>query len=301
MRFGRRLLLLSRAVRAPFLLATVIPVTLGAAVAMAETHRLSPSLLLLSLVGCVALHAGANAANDYYDWLSGADTAHDPWKYSGGSQVLQSGSLTPRQVRRIYHSLYMVALLVGIYIAWQVGLTALLIGLVGLALGHWYTAPPMAFSYHGLGEVVTGLTFGPLVVSGSYFVQAGRLGWRPVLVSLPVGLLITAVLYINEFPDLRRDAWAGKSNWVVLTDAKWIWIYQVLISSAVLLALVTLVQVGPWFILIGLPLTCLAVKPLLHSRLWSPECIAPLQSGTLRLHTVAGLSLAFAYFIAGLR
>lgn len=286
--------------RAPFLVASAIPVLLGAAVAMAVSHQFSLSLLLESLAGCVALHAGANVVNDYYDWRSGADALHQPWHYNGGSQLLQSGQTTPQAVRRLYLTLYSIALLLGCHIAWRVGLPALLIGLAGLILGHWYTAPPVAFSYRGLGELVTGITFGPLVVSGSYFVQAGRLDWLPVLVSVPVGLLITAVLYINEFPDYLQDKAAGKRTWVVRTDGEQIWVYRWLVGSALLMALCLLSWQGKWFLLAALPLGWLAVRPLLIAHRRCSETLIPLQRGTLKLHAFTGLGLTLAYFIVGL-
>jgi 1,4-dihydroxy-2-naphthoate octaprenyltransferase len=288
-----------RAVRAPFLLATLIPVMLGAAVASAETHRLNISLFLFSVLGCLALHAGANVANDYFDWQSGADTSHDPWPYNGGSQLLQSGQLTARQAQQLYRSLYAVALLTGTYVAYRVGPPALIIGLLGLALGHWYTAPPVAFSYHGLGELATGLAFGPLAVTGSYFVQAGRLAWQPVLVSLPIGLLITAVLYINEFPDFQHDAKAGKRNWVVQSGGRFVWIYYLLVIAAVLLTILSLSQISFWFAVSGIPLACSALVSLLRKVDTSVEKLLPLQSGTLRLHTLTGLLLTLVYFWSG--
>lgn len=295
-----RLRLLAQAVRAPFLPVTAIPVLLGAAVATAETRHLLSGRLFLTLLGCLALHAGANAANDYYDWLSGADVRHQPWRYSGGSQVLQLGRMRPGWLRRLYRSLYLLALVVGCYLAWLAGPTALLIGLSGLALGHWYTAPPIAFSYRGWGEVVTGLTFGPLVVLGSYFVQTGRLSWAPLLVSLPVGLLITAVLYVNEFPDYRLDVQAGKRNWVVLTRGQAAWVYHLLVCSAAGLTLLMLLRLRPWLALAGIPLIWLAIRPLHDNPTLSPERLLPVQSGTRRLHALTGLTLTLVYFLSGL-
>lgn len=297
----RRLSLLAKAVRAPFLLASAIPVLLGAAVALANTGRFNLGLLLESLLGCVALQAGANVANDYYDWLSGADALCHPSPYNGGSQVLPSGQVTADQERRLYLILYASALLIGCHIAWQVGPTVLLIGFTGLMLGHCYTAPPVAFSYRGLGELVTGITFGPLIVSGSYLVQTGSLHWLPVLVSVPVGLLITAVLYINEFPDYLSDQAVGKLTWVVRTHAQQIWVYQWLVGGATLTALGLLAQQNPWFILAAIPLSWLAGRPLLATRRLTAAKMLPLQRGTLELHTFTGLGLTLAYLISGLR
>jgi 1,4-dihydroxy-2-naphthoate octaprenyltransferase len=281
------------------LFASVVPVLLGTAVATFDGHSLHLGLLLQSLIGCLTLHAGANVANDYYDWLSGADGAHQPWHLSGGSQLLQGNQLTPRQVRLLYRLLYLLALSFGIYISLQVGMTALCIGLVGLLLGYFYTAPPVAFSYRGLGELVTGITFGPLAVTGAYFVQSGSLEWFPLLVSLPVGLLITAVLYINEFPDYLQDKAAGKNTWVVLTCGRSMWIYQLMVSAALLATLGLLLYAGWWLFLLSLPFAWLAWRPLRSCHQLSPEALFPLQRHTLKLHAVTCVALALLFFLVG--
>lgn len=291
--------LLLRSIRAPFLVASCIPVLLGAAVALHQTGQLSPWLLVISVLGCCALHAGANVANDYFDWLSGADTAHPPRKYSGGSQVLQSGLLMPHHFSRLYRFLYLFASLLGLYISWLRGPVVLIIGLLGLSFGHWYTAPPVAFSYHGLGELVTGLTFGPLAVLGSYYVQTSTISWQPVAVALPVGLLITAVLYINEFPDRAEDASAGKNNLVVKTDGRCFSMYEILVSMALISTLLILVQLNLWFVVGIVPLIALAAQSIMHGRrlFIMPERLAPVQSGTLKLHAATGLLLTVAYVL----
>ncbi len=288
--------LLVRAVRAPFLVASVVPVLLGAAVATANGHPLHLGLLVRSLIGCLALHAGANVANDYYDWQSGVDAAHQPWHYNGGSQLLQANLFTPWQARLLYRSLYGVALALGIQISFQVGVIALWIGLTGLVLGHCYTAPPAALSYRGWGELVTGIAFGPLAVTGAYFVQARSLSWLPVLVSLPVGLLITAVLYINEFPDYLQDKAAGKRTWVVLTCGRSLWIYQGLVLAALLLALLILLWAGWRLFLLSLPFAWLAWHPLRQCEQLSSDALNPLQRHTLKLHACTCLILTLTFF-----
>ncbi len=288
-----------RAIRAPFLLASFIPVLLGSAVALQQTGRLNPWMLIISALGCCALHAGANVANDYYDWLSGADPVHPPRQYSGGSQLLQAGLLLPADLQRLYRLLYLTALVIGIYISFLKGPVALFIGLLGLAFGHWYTAPPVAFSYNGLGEVVTGVTFGPLAVLGSYYVQTGSVDWTPAIVAFPVGLLITAVLYINEFPDRAEDAMAGKDTLVVRTEGKLFGMYETLIVMALLSTLLILLQLNPWFVVAVLPLALLSLHSIVQGRrlFIMPERLVPVQSGTLKLHAATGLLLTMAYVI----
>ncbi len=292
-----KLLLFWQAIRGPFLLASGIPVLLGTTIAYAQQGQVRWGLFVLALLGCMLLHAGANVANNYYDWLLGADGLKPSEMLSGGTLLVHSGQLQPEKLRALYRGLYLAAFACGVVVAQYVGYVALLIGLLGLVLGHGYTAPPARFSYRGWGELVTGITFGPLAVLGSYYAQTARFDWQPLLASLPLGLLITAVLYINEFPDQHTDEAAGKLNWVVLTKGQAIGIYQALIVVAILAALPLLFAASPWVLGLYLVLTALGLQTAWQGKQFflCPERLLLVQAKTIVFYALTGLFLCVVY------
>ncbi len=292
-----RIKLLWQAVRGPFLVASGIPVLLGTAIAYGQRGEVGLLRFVLALCGCLLLHAGANAANNYYDWLLGADGLKPAGSLSGGSSLLATGQLTPRGLRRLYRFLYFLAFLCGLTISFQVGLLALFIGMLGLLLGHGYTAPPASFSYRGWGEVVTGITFGPLTVLGAYYTQMARLDWQPLLASIPIGLLITAVLYINEFPDHHTDRLAGKRNWVVSTGGKAIGIYQALIILALLASMPLLFSASPWILVPYTAITLFGLQMAWQGRhaLLCKDLLLRVQAKTIVIYSLTGLLLCAIY------
>lgn len=223
-----------RAMRAPFFTASFIPVSLGAAVAWYEGHPFSPLLYLVCLLGIVACHGGTNMANDYYDHLT-----RDDWvnqfrsPFNGGAGLIQEGILTPGTVLRAAAAMYAVALACGAYLAWRCGWAVAAMAAVGFVSAFFYTAGPLRLSYVGWGELLVGLNFGPLVVLGSHYVQSGRLSPLALVAALPVGFLIAAVLYINQFPDIAADAEVGKRNWVVrLGTARALPVYYAMLGAS---------------------------------------------------------------------
>ncbi|MCL6449875.1 MAG: 1,4-dihydroxy-2-naphthoate octaprenyltransferase [Acetobacteraceae bacterium] len=287
----------TRAVRAPFFTASVVPVLLGAAVAWYQGWSLSWGCLALTLVGAVAAHAGANLANDFHDHVGGTDWINryrSP--FNGGAGLIQEGRLSPRTVALAAGAAYLVGALAGLALTWLRGWPVLALMLAGAALGVCYTAPPLRLSYRGVGELAVGLAFGPLLVLGSYYVQAGRFSWTPVLASLPVGFLITAVLYINQFPDVEPDRGTGKDNWVVrLGTARAFWGYCVLVAVPYLAILGTVLSrtlpVPALLGLLSLPLAARAVAVARRHHA-DPSLIVPSCALTVNTHLATGVLLA---------
>ncbi len=201
-----------RTTRLPFLSATIIPVVLGIAIA-ARQGSFDLLTALLTVVGAACVQLGLNVANDVFDTAQGADDANvTPTQYSGGSRVIQYGLVSFRQMAGIATVFYVLAGVVGLALLAIRGSTELLvIGVVGFVVSLGYTAPPLKFVYRGLGEIAVAIGFGPLMLLGAYVVQTrGALSWEPFVASLPVALLVALILYVNEIPDRRGDARAGK-------------------------------------------------------------------------------------------
>ena len=129
--------------------------------------------------------------------------------------MIQQGLFTPKQTRRYALVLLTAGSVAGLALVYVAGLPLLWIGAAGVLSGYLYSSPPLAFNYRGWGELLVGLNFGILAVAGSYYVQTGTHSLAALVVSLPLALLVTAILLINEFPDHTYDAQAGKTTLVV--------------------------------------------------------------------------------------
>jgi 1,4-dihydroxy-2-naphthoate octaprenyltransferase len=206
-----------RALRAPFLTASGLPVLLGAFAAYSETGRWSAIRFLLTLAGVLCVHLGVNLANDYFDEVTGCDRANqDPTPFSGGSRVIQEGLIPSRTILAVSILFLAAGLVQGLILNSMIpGNLVLLLGLAGITLGILYTAVPVKLSYRGVGELTVFAAFGPLEVAGSYLCQAGRIDPRVFAVSIPAGLLVLAILLVNEVLDIAGDRRAGKRTLVV--------------------------------------------------------------------------------------
>jgi 1,4-dihydroxy-2-naphthoate octaprenyltransferase len=200
-----------RTTRLPFLSATAVPVLLGIAVA-ASHGAFSWWTALLTVVGASFAHLAINVTNDVFDTLSGADDANTtPTQFSGGSRVAIYDLVTVRGLARLAAALFGAAAAIGLVLVAVTGSMLLLwIGIAGIVVGVAYTAPPLKLVYRGLGEFAVAIGFGPIMLLGAYVVQTGELASEPVLLSLVPGILISLILFVNEIPDRRSDAAAGK-------------------------------------------------------------------------------------------
>jgi 1,4-dihydroxy-2-naphthoate octaprenyltransferase len=207
--------LFPRSSRLPFLIGSVIPVGLGTALAFVERGLFAPGRFTLTVLGMAGAHLAVNFFNDYFDFRYGVDTAHPPRPFSGGSQVIQEGLETPAEVLAQALLMSGLAVAAALALAAASGPGVLFFAALGGFLGYFYSARPLLLSWRGLGELVTGFCFGPLVVAGSYFVQAGHISAAGLVLSLVPGALITALLFVNQYPDYHQDLRAGKKTLVV--------------------------------------------------------------------------------------
>lgn len=202
--------LFPRASRYRYLIASLVPVTLGATLSYAEHNRFCLLTFALTLVGICGAHLAVNFFNDYFDHRYGVDQPHPPRPFSGGSQVIQEGLETPKEFLAQALILTAVAVVSTLALAALAGTGFLLFAFLGGFLGYFYSARPLLLSWRGLGELTTGFCFGPLAVAGSYYVQGGYLSTSGLFISLVPGALVGAVLYVNQFPDFNQDRRAGK-------------------------------------------------------------------------------------------
>jgi 1,4-dihydroxy-2-naphthoate octaprenyltransferase len=259
---------------------------LGTAAA-ARDGELAWVWLALTVAGVFFIEVAKNASGELFDFDSGADLAVAPWDrspFSGGKRVLVDGLLTREQTVEIAGGAYALGAAAGLCIAVAHEPRVLWLGLAGITLAYFYQAPPFKLSYRGLGEVAVALAYGPLVCVGTYLVQRGRFSTGVLLVSLPLGVLIAAFLWINEFPDYAADREAGKRTLVVrLGRRRGARVFAVIVAAAfAFLALLPLwgMPRGVLLGLAGLPFAVAASWRLLRE----PEVtarIVPAQAWTL--------------------
>lgn len=293
-------------VRPAFLTAAALPVLLGTVIAWALTGAISWVYFLLALLAGVLLQAGTNVMNDYFDHRSGNDEANQEFvrPFSGGSRLIQLGLLSPVEVLTEGLFLFAAGTLLGIYLALTRGPFIFALGAIAILSGFFYTGRPFNWASRGLGEIMVGLNFGPLMVLGAYYVQTQQLSWLPVLAGLPLGFLIAAVLYINEFPDYNADKKVGKKTWVVrLGKERAVWGYGV-IMAAVYISLLIGVLVGklpPVTLIMALTLP-LAIRAIQLARRYYANSfdLAPANALTITGHLLVGLLLTLAYIWEGL-
>jgi 1,4-dihydroxy-2-naphthoate octaprenyltransferase len=202
-----------KALRAPFFTASIVPVLLGGTVVIYHNGMFKQLYFLLTLLGVVCLHAAGNLINDYFDYKSGADTLNKaPTPFSGGSRVLVDGQLKTINILFLATTFLVLGLGVAVFLALKIGPTILLLGFMGAIAGILYSAPPFKLVYRGLGEVVVGQTFGPLIVVGTYYVQTGFFSTMPVFASIPLALFIAAVFYVNDSLIMMQTNQWGRTN-----------------------------------------------------------------------------------------
>ncbi|HWE09650.1 MAG TPA: 1,4-dihydroxy-2-naphthoate polyprenyltransferase [Solirubrobacteraceae bacterium] len=263
--------------------AAVAPVLVGTAFAGFE-HVFHPLRFVAALLGALFIQVGTNLSNDYSDARRGAD-AEDRL---GPVRVTAGGLVPPRQVLIATYVSFGLAVLFGIYLIAVAGWLLLVIGAASILAGVGYTGGPKPYGYEGLGEVFVFLFFGIVAVTGSYYVQTTHLNWEGFALAVPVGLLASGILVVNNIRDIDSDRRAGKRTLAVkLGRRRTRVLFAVIVYLAFLLTPVTWVF-GPttaWLLLpwLTLPLAAALVRTV-HNRTDGPSLNAALaQSGMLQL------------------
>jgi 1,4-dihydroxy-2-naphthoate octaprenyltransferase len=240
--------------------AAAAPVLVGTALAGWQ-HIFHPLRFVAALVGAIFIQVGTNLSNDYSDARRGAD-AEDRL---GPVRVTAGGLVPPRQVLIATYVSFGVAVLAGVYLVVVAGWQLLLVGGASILAGVLYTGGPKPYGYEGLGELFVFLFFGIVAVAGSYFVQVKHLDWKAFALAVPVGLLASAILVVNNFRDTDSDRRAGKRTLAVrLGRQRTRTMFAVIVYVAFLLAPVTWVfgPMKPWVLLpwLTLPLAAQIVR-----------------------------------------
>lgn len=241
--------------------AAIAPVFVGTAAAVEWAGQLPRvGAFVAALVGSIFIQVGTNLSNDYSDAKRGADTADR----LGPVRVTSAGLVAPRRVLTATWIAFGIAVACGIYLTAVAGIAILIVGILSIAAGVFYTGGPRPYGYAGFGEIFVFLFFGLVAVNGSYYVQLEQLDALPLGLSIAIGFLATAILVVNNVRDVETDRRAGKNTLAVrMGRHNAVVLYRLLVLGAFVVLPIALVAGGgspaPLIGLLALPL---AVPPL---------------------------------------
>ena len=240
--------------------AAIAPVLVGTACAYFFAEDIQGLAFAAALLGSILIQIGTNLANDYSDAKRGADTADR----LGPVRVTSAGLVAPKRVLHATWVAFALAALCGVYLATVAGPEIIAVGVLSILAGVLYTGGPRPYGYAGMGELFVFLFFGLVAVNGSYYVQLEELDALPLLLSVSVGFLSTAILVVNNVRDLETDKRAGKRTLAVrLGRERTRNLFVALIAGAFALVPIAIAgSDGPWVALICLVSAPLAISPL---------------------------------------
>ncbi len=254
------------AIRPRTLPAAAAGVIMGSALAWHDGFfRLDASLSCL--FAALLLQIGSNLANDVFDFERGTDTA----ERLGPLRVTQAGLLTASQVKLGMTFVFTLAALFGLYLAWLGGWPIIVIGIAAILSAIAYTGGPFPLGYHGLGDLFVFMFFGLASVAGTYYVQTGFVSSAALWMTIPPGLIITAILVVNNLRDLENDRKAGKRTLAVLLGEQATKTQYLLCMVIAYLILPVAASIGvlPWFTLaawLSLPIASRSTRLVLSQR-----------------------------------
>ena len=298
-----RLRIWVKEVRAPFFTAAIVPSAIGAALAWHDRETFDLFLFVLATLSVVLTHAGANVVNDYFDFRNGSDRVNkNKSQFNGGSPFLIDGTLAPKQVYRGAIILFALGGTIGLVLSYLVSSLIMVLWVIGVFLAYCYTSPKVNLSALGVGEIAVGFGFGPLIVAWSYLAQTGTMTLSAFLGGIPIGLLIALVLFINEFPDMEADRYAGKNHWVVRVG-----LARASVWYAALMGMVFVSIVGLWIVRIYPEWALIALIPAVvaagaarivtskHVRIGE---LLPAQAKTIQTHLITGLLICLGLVLS---
>ena len=283
------------AIRPPTLPAAVVPVLAGTAAASGIEDSFRLAVFIATLAAAVLIQIGTNFANDVFDFEHGADTADR----LGPPRVTQLGLISPERVRLGTVVAFGGAAAIGVYLIFVGGWPILVIGLLSIVAGIAYTGGPWPLGYHGLGDVAVFAFFGMTAVIGTYYLQADTVSATVVVAAVPVGLLVTAILVVNNLRDLETDQRAGKRTLAVRIgeQATRLQYAALVLGPYLLVPMLWVMDAGAWVLLpyLSLPIALMLVRAVLSGT--SGRSLNDVLKRTALLHFAFGALLALGLLL----
>lgn len=277
--------------------ASLTPVAAGGALAWFD-GAFNPGLFVLALLGGVLLHIGTNVVNEVYDVRKGIDTITSP----RASHAVLKGRFSERGALQLAGVAFAGAVAVGIALIAARGWPIAVLGLLGLAGGYFYTAPPFQYKFRALGLPLVFALMGPLMTVGGYYAVSGTWSWIALVLSIPIGMLVTAILHGNEWRDIREDTRAGIVTLSARIGREWAH-YGYLgltLGAYIALSLAVAVELLPpatLLAILSLPLLVVVLRSAELGATGQARAIAMIDLQTARLHAAFGALLVLGLVI----
>ena len=278
---------------------SVIPVLAGGSLAAVD-GRFSWLPFIAALAAAMLVQSGTNVINEVYDVRKGIDTITSP----RASQAVLKGRFSESGAHAFSIGLFIVGMALGLYLVYLRGPAMLALGIVGLAGGYSYTAPPFQYKYKGLGVPMIFALMGPLTVVGSYFAVSGTWDWHALVLSAPVGLLVAAIVHGNDWRDIGDDTRAGIVTLSSKIGRRWAhYSYLGLVLGAY--AVVGLAVSVRWLppttglVMLSVPYLAQVVQSAELGANGQARAIAKIDLETAHLHLAFGLLLVAGLLLSG--
>ena len=295
---GRRLSAWYEIIRPFSFTASTVPVA-AAGVLAALNNMFNWPLFLAAFFGALLLHIGTNVINEIYDVRKGIDTITTP----GASHALLKGRVSEREAFTLAGVAFALAALSGVYLIIERGWPILALGIIGLIGGWGYTAPPLEYKYRALGIPLVFTLMGPLMVVGTYYAITGTWSLQALVLSIPVGLLVAAILHGNEWRDITDDARAGMSTLSVRFGRRAAYYGYISLVVGAYLTLAMAVMIG-WLptatllAFLSLPLLVRAIRASERGMAGQQRAIAMIDLETAQLHAAFGFLMVLGMLLA---
>lgn len=287
-----------QAIRPRSLTATYVPIALGGVLAWrAESFNLG--YFILALLGTLALQIAANLFNEYFDFRKGVESG----KTHGLGMILKNNLLTPNQVLMGAVGSLLAGIVIGLFFVWQTGLVVLYIGIAAVIVVVLYTATPYALAYIGLGELAVFIFMGPLIVFGTYYVMTEDPSTEPLVIGLPIGFVVAAILHANNLRDLEADRIGGRRTMAVRFGRRFAQAEYVFLTLGGIVMVAALVLIGeaPWLaLLVGLSLPETLRLCRIATTTEDVQKLHTVLVHTARLHALFGITYVMGWLLDGL-
>ncbi|ANB58739.1 1,4-dihydroxy-2-naphthoate octaprenyltransferase [Anoxybacillus sp. B7M1] len=277
------------------LTAAFVPVSIGTALAFRET-AVHLTLFLAMLIASLLIQAATNMFNEYYDYKRGLDSSES---VGIGGAIVREG-IAPKTVLLLAFSFIAISILIGVYICMNSSWWIAVVGTICVAAGYFYTGGPIPIAYTPFGELAAGFFMGLIIILISFFIQTGTITFVPIVVSIPIAILVGAILLANNIRDLDGDQQHGRKTLAILigrTNAIRLLGGMFIVSFAWMIGLIALHVVSPWTLLVFLsvPKAVAATKGFIGKT--KPIEMMPAMKATAQANTQFGFLLAIGLLI----
>ncbi|WP_083486182.1 1,4-dihydroxy-2-naphthoate polyprenyltransferase [Alicyclobacillus ferrooxydans] len=295
MTFRQRLGLVWRLLRPFTLTASIVPVLIGSSLAFGQGH-FRTSLFFAFLIASILIQSATNMFNEYFDHRRGLDTK----EMVGIAGTIVHDGVSPKKVLAAAWTFILIAVLLGVYICAMSSWWIALVGVLCLAVAYFYSGGPKPLAYTPFGEIAASIAMGPVIVLLAYYIQESDITTRAVMVSVPIGLLIGAILLGNNIRDMEQDRIGGRRTVPILFGrerGRRLFAGVFILSYVLVLGLIATRELTLWALLVLLTIPSAVYVVRLYYRFSEPKQLHPAVKGTSQLLFRFGALLFVAMLI----